>query len=151
MHRALPALLAALASGPALTQNLIDATDPEAILNVATGFGSASLSRDNLGDPYIEGRIEGRIYELFFYDCTDNANCRSLMFRASFDAEGYTVEHMNLWNKEQRFGKAYLNEAGDPVIEYDVNLYGGVTFTNFDDTFDWWRIVLDKFAGYVKY
>jgi hypothetical protein len=26
----------------------------------------------------------------------------------------------------------------------DVNLFGGVTRRNLDDTFDWWRVVLDE-------
>ena len=55
---------------------------------------------------------------------------------------------MNAWNRDRRFGKAYIDADGDIAIEMDVNLWGGVTPKNLDDTFDWWRIVLER-AGEV--
>jgi hypothetical protein len=30
----------------------------------------------------------------------------------------------------------------------NVNLHGGVTRANFDDTIDWWRLVLSEFPIY---
>ncbi len=30
----------------------------------------------------------------------------------------------------------------------NVNLHGGVTRANLDDTIDWWRLVLAEFADY---
>ncbi|MDX5403519.1 MAG: YbjN domain-containing protein [Rhodobacterales bacterium] len=48
------------------------------------------------------------------------------------------------WNDQNRFGTMYLDSDGDLAVDMDVNLFGGVTRRNLDDTFDWWRVVLDE-------
>jgi hypothetical protein len=51
---------------------------------------------------------------------------------------------VNRWNRDYRFGKAYVDAEGDVILEWDVNLWGGVSPANLDDTFDWWRTVLSR-------
>ena len=41
--------------------------------------------------------------------------------------------------------KAYLDDVKDPVVEMDVNLFGGVSTRNLEDTIDWWQLVLADF------
>ena len=145
-------LIAALSifiSGQAVSQELIDGRDPQAILNIARGYGSATLSTDSQGDPKIEGRIGGKEYLVLFYDCTDNRDCRAIQLWAWFNTKNYTHANMAEWNQNERFGKAYLDTDGDPNIEWEVNLFGGVTHKNLDDNFDWWRLVLEKFGKFV--
>jgi hypothetical protein len=50
------------------------------------------------------------------------------------------------WNREKRFGKAYLDQDGDATVEMNVNLHGGVSLANLEATIDWWRLILDEFA-----
>ena len=90
-------------------------------------------------------------YTVAFFDCTQNRDCQSVMFRAGFRASGQTAEQMADWNREQRFGKAYLDEAGNPVVEFNVNLAGGVTRANLPDSVDRWQAVLAAFAEHVGY
>lgn len=63
---------------PASAADMVDATDPEQILNIAKGHGSARLSEDRVGDPMIKGRIEGLKYTLYFYLCEENENCKDI-------------------------------------------------------------------------
>lgn len=125
--------------------------DPQALLSVARSLGEARLLADEYGDPLIEARAGGRPYDITFYDCTANRDCQSFMLRAGFAARGQTEAQMAGWNRSQRFGKAYLDEAGNPVVELDVNMAGGVTRANIEDTFDRWQLTLNKFAGHVGY
>jgi hypothetical protein len=127
---------------------LIDATDPAGVLEVVRGHGDASLSKDGMGDPLIEGVIEEKDYRLLFYNCTEGRDCKSLKFSATWEAEDLTDAMMSDWNREQRFGKAYLDKEGQATVEMNVNLHGGVTRANFDDTIDWWRLVLSEFPIY---
>jgi hypothetical protein len=128
-------------------QSLITASDVDAIANLARGYGSATVQTDDVGDPQILGRIDGIRYTVSFYGCVNGASCTTLQFRAAWTNPGSaTLETMNAWNQDKRFGKAYLDYSGDPVIEWDVNLFGGVTAANLDDTFDWWKLVLQSFA-----
>jgi hypothetical protein len=137
----LAASLALLATA-ATAQNLVTAEDPEKILEIARGFGSAELERDDDGAPVIRGRMEGRRYSVFFYGCTDGKDCSTIQFWTFAPAPGNPLDAVNVWNREYRFGKAYIDNVGDIVIEWDVNLWGGVTAKNLDDTFDWWRGVI---------
>ncbi len=59
------------------------------------------------------------------------------------------MEEINAWNRDKRFGKAYLDDDGDPALEMNVNLRYGVSRKNFDDTVDFWRIVLKTFKEEV--
>ncbi|MEZ5722580.1 MAG: YbjN domain-containing protein [Paracoccaceae bacterium] len=59
---------------------------------------------------------------------------------------------MNTWNAEKRFGKAFLDDEGDLVIEMNVNLWSGVSENNPQrDTFDWWRVVIESFEEYIGF
>lgn len=47
---------------------------------------------------------------------------------AGFSAEGQGLpDRINEWNRTKRFSRAYLDREGDPIIESDIDLEGGVT------------------------
>jgi len=127
---------------------VIDATDPSGVLTVVREFGDAALAKDGMGDPLIEGRTDDREYALYFYECKENRDCKSLMFLAAREAGDLTGERMAEWNREKRFGKAYIDEDDRAAVEMNVNLHGGVTRDNLIDTLDWWRLVLAEFSDY---
>ena len=141
-------LAATLAAPGAHAGEVIDATDPAGVLLIVRNFGDAELTKDGMGDPLIEGRIDGKEYALYFYDCKENGDCKSLMFSATREVEDLTDEKMAEWNREKRFGKAYIDEDDRAAVEMNVNLHGGVTQDNLNDTLDWWRLVLAEFSDY---
>lgn len=129
---------------------LIDATKPEAILNIAKGFGSAKLSKDSEGDPLITGRIRGTRYGIYFYGCdSEGADCDDIQFNAAWSNVKVSLEAINQWNAQKRYGKAFIDSEGDPVIQMTVNLDYGVSESNLDDTFNWWTKALDGFIEEV--
>lgn len=129
---------------------LIDATDPERLVQIALVYGSASLIGDVHGDPIVQGEIAGVDYEIFFYGCEDSRACKSVMFRAVWTNNTAPTEDVMRWNREKRFGKAYLDRRGNLVVEMNVNLDYGVTAENLVDTFDWWRTVLLNFVEFFN-
>lgn len=146
---ALATVLAAILAAPAAhSGETIDATDPARVLAAARDFGDASMTRDSMGDPLIEGHLDGKEYRLYFYDCSENRDCKSLMFFAAWEAGDLTDEAMADWNREKRFGKAYIDEDGRAAVEMNVTLHGGVTQANLGDTLDWWRLVLAEFPDF---
>lgn len=134
--------LAATVSGQAAN---VDASDPAVILNLAKGFGSGTLDKDDGGDPMIKGRINGIGYVIFFFGCTDNKACQSISFYAGWDMNTVTPAQIADWNLNKRFAKAYLDKEGQPAISMDVNLQGGVTTANFEDNIDWWQTLMAGF------
>ncbi|MBY6107138.1 YbjN domain-containing protein [Ferrimonas balearica] len=126
-------------------QALVDGTEPEAILELARGYGSAELETDSEGDPMITGRINGTQYVVYFYGCEAGQSCREVQFVAAWAGTDMDMEGVNRWNEETRYGKAYIDHEGDPVLEFTVNLYKGVTRANLDDTIDWWKVAMTAF------
>lgn len=138
-------------SGKPVRAGEIVGADPRAILAAARARGDARLLADSYGDPLIEAVAGGRPYDITFYECSENRDCRSIMLRAAFRAKGQTAAEMADWNRGQRFGKAYLDAEGNPIVEMNVNLAGGVTMGNLQSTFDRWQAAIDAFAGHVGY
>lgn len=149
--KTLPTLLlaGALGAAPLQAAPLVDASDPERLMQLARGFGSASLERDDYGDPLITGRIDGYKYGIYFYGCAQNRQCNDVQFAAAWGGHQVSWQTINDWNRTKRYGKAYLDQDGDPAIEMSVNLKYGVSRANFDDTLDWWVLTLKEFASHI--
>lgn len=149
--RSIVSALAALviSTVAASADDIVDATLPDRLLPIFAKFGSVEIIADDAGDPLIRGAINGTTYLVFFYGCTDNAACKNLTFTASWDVDGISATAINDWNRNKRFGKAFLDGDNDPAIQMTVNLDYGVTATNFEDTVDWWRVVLGQFRDEV--
>ncbi|MEM8876288.1 MAG: YbjN domain-containing protein, partial [Pseudomonadota bacterium] len=145
-------VLSAVASTSAFAESkLVDARNPDRLLEIARGYGTANLDVAADDTPMIIGRIDGTRYNIFFYDCDgENENCKSIQFYAGWTDIDMSLRDMNEWNKTKRWFQAYQDDEGDSVIEMDVNMFGGVSFSNADDTFDWWRIGLKEFLEYAK-
>jgi len=134
----------------AYADEIVSAKEPEAILNVAKGFGSASLDRDSDGDPMIIGRVEGTKYVIFFYGGNNvNQGKEDIKFYAYWNKKGVPLSEINNWNSNKRFGKASIDKDGDTVLTMDVNLKYGVTAKNLEDTFLWWKAVILAFTKEV--
>jgi hypothetical protein len=145
------AFSAATATSSMADSNLVDATDPDRILEIARGYGSANLDTFTDGTPMIIGRIDGNRYNVFFYGCDENKeNCRSIQFYIGWTDADLSLAALNEWNKTKRWFQAYQDDEGDSIIEMDVNLFGGVSFSNIDDVFDWWRIGITQFRDFAN-
>lgn len=153
MHKRLPltlALTTLLTAGHVQAEQLVTATDPDHIAQLVRGFGSAVVEQDEYGDPLITGRIEGTKYGIYFYNCTDNADCKDIQFSTAWSDYDVSMAKINEWNRDMRFGKAYLDDDGDPNLDMVVNLRYGVSNDNFDDTIDWWRVIMNDFVEFIE-
>jgi len=143
--------LAFVLTASAGAQTLITGADTDEILNVAKGYGSATLTTQSNGDPQITGKIEGVAYQVYFSNCTDNANCEDLNFYAGFLDLKPTLEVINDWNFNKRFSRAYLDQDKDACVEMDVDLVAGVTTEYLDGQFGVWKLILTQFSEHVGY
>lgn len=151
MRIVVAAMLAALCGLPAQAQVV---AEPEVVASFLEAYGlKVERDIDDLGDPMLSSRIEGSYFDVFFYGCTEAKDCDSIEFSAEFELEQEgLLELMNAWNREGRYGRAYVDESGVANIEYDVNLdFEGVGGKNFDDTIDVWRAVLADFRKHIDW
>lgn len=142
----------AACAAPAPAQ-VVDATEPDRLVEIIQALGyRAQLTTDEVGDPMISSSVSGTDFTIFFYGCEDNAACKLLLFRVGYDLpEGTTLEVVNAWNKNEVVGRAHLDEENDPWLEMVVNMDGGVSRANFEDTFDWWEVTVAKFEQHIEF
>ena len=136
----------------AQTPALVDGSGIETVLQAAKSFGMAELKKDVSGDPMIEGKIEGKLYSIYFYDCdTQKKSCDSMMFSSSWLKEdGIDLQFVNDWNNRVRYGVVSLDAEGDVLLNLSLNLKGGISQENLVDNLDIWRSVLLRFEAEAK-
>jgi hypothetical protein len=143
------ALLLGLSAAPAFAQS-IDGRAVGDIVTLAKGYGDATLETQADGNPRIAGSANGIPYQLFFLNCSSGA-CEDLNFYAGFSNVKPAMDAMNAWNRDKRFGRAYLDSDLDAVVEYDINLEYGVSRDNLNAAFGVWSLLVGEFAEYVGY
>ncbi len=113
------ALVASMASAENVT-----ASNPQSIMDYFFTTGEpARLGRDSVNDPMITVRRSGSEYTVFFYGCTEGANCDSIQFYSGYKADGsVSMKLMNQWNTDHRYSRAYVMDDGGVKLEYDVYL-----------------------------
>jgi Putative bacterial sensory transduction regulator len=120
---------------------MVMASDPASLVGALQAAGyRAELGKEDSGLPMITSAASGSTFIIYFYGCTNNANCRSITFYAGYaKRDKVTPVWINDWNYRQRFARGYLNTKGDPRIEMDVVLdVGGISRALFGKCVDLW-------------
>ena len=133
---------------------MVSAKDPQTIVRVLQTAGfQAKLDKDDVGDPMITSASSGSKFAIYFYGCTDKSDCRAVQFVTSYDTkEGATpsLEKINAWNLNQRFGTAFIDKEGDPALKMDVDLDdGGMSGALFTDNLEFWTAVMSAFEKHI--
>jgi hypothetical protein len=138
---------------PAQAQN-VRAQDPSGIASALQEAGyMAKLGTDKVGDPMITSATNGTTFQVFFYNCTDHRDCATVQFHSGYDLEtAPSLTEINQYNQSQRFGRAFLDKEGDPILEMDVDLDdGGLSPALFIDNVEFWTTVLKTFEQTIGY
>lgn len=150
MRPLIPLLVAALCAAPSAFAQVRG--DPEVIALLMEDAGlQARRSTAEDGAPMLQSNIDGIDFYVYFYECTPV--CGALQFTAGFDLDAaMPMEMANLWNRDRRFGKVYLDGTGDPFVEMDIGLAGeGIGRDNFLDALDTWRVILSEFRDFIDW
>lgn len=59
-----------------------------------------------------------------------------------------TMDKVNEWNKTKRFSRAYLDSDGDPNVEWDIDLEGGVSVGAVREGIRTFGIVVEAFKSF---
>lgn len=92
-------------------------------------------------------------FSVFFYGCDANTtrNCKSVQLYAGFSPKTKpTLEALNAYASDNRWGRIYRDDDGDPVVEMDIDLEkGGMSEALFLDNLEYFEAVMDRFGEYV--
>jgi hypothetical protein len=141
------ALAGAVSTARAEDAEILQKPDAVAILDIAKGFGSARMGKDDNGDPMISGRIEGVKYVIYFYGCENHANCKSLQFSTGY-TDPLSAEQANAWNKKYRWVKAYSGDGS--TFKMDVSFAGGITRANLEEQFSNWEAMAGNIKDFIN-
>ena len=141
------ALLAAVSAARAEDDEILQKPEPAAILDIAKGYGSARMDKDDNGDPMISGRIEGVKYVIYFYGCENHENCKSLQFSTGY-SDPLTADQANAWNAKYRWVKAYSGDGS--TFKMDVSFAGGITRANLEEQFSNWNAMAGNIKDFIN-
>lgn len=141
---------ALLAAAPLSAQNIT--ADLEQIADVLQEEGFQAKIDGKTGDRWIESGMSGYTYLILPFGCNDaGADCKSVQFYVAFVPQNKpTLEEMNTYAAENRFGRVYLDGDGDPVIEMDLDLEaGGMSKELFLDNLAYWDAIMVSFGDFA--
>jgi hypothetical protein len=138
---------------PLAAQDLLSAANPDGLVAAIVAMGyPAEIQKDGTGDPIIYSRANGGTFQIEFYGCTENRDCKTLRFFAGYDLEnGTTLGKVNEWNSAQRFASAFLDAEDDPFLQMDVNTEGGVSLRSLETSFEAWQALKRQFESHINF
>jgi hypothetical protein len=110
---------------PSGTSQVVESVTKTQMLSLMKAEGYA-VETDSDGD--IVWKIDG--FRTFMFVSKDGA---SLQLFASFGDGNATLKKVNEWNKSKMYSRTYLDEDGDPCLELDLDMAGGVTVARIKD------------------
>jgi len=97
----------------------------------------------------VKSAISGISYDLKFDGCDEiGASCDVLLFESGWDFpddEPASATAINEWNRTM-FGKAFLDEVGDPWLSFELHVSGGLSRVNFLEALALWDVLLKDFT-----
>ena len=111
--------LAAPGARAAAVDDVVDTISVEELAELMEGEGYA-VEVNN--DRFVQWKVDGYRCQVFVAD-----DSQAVQFHVSFADGNATLKKVNLWNATKRFSRTYLDEDGDPHLEIDLDLAGGVT------------------------
>lgn len=147
------AVLLCLAQG-AFAQTFVTASDPEGVMRAMQEEGYlATMGTDDLGDPKISSKVSESNFSVFFYGCNNGIECTSIQFSSGYDLDiPMNAKRINDWNRENRFGRAFVDDEGDPFIRMDIVLASaGNSAGSFSYNLDFWRLLIEDFEDFIDW
>ena len=140
----LPLLLAPIpAAGGSLSDDQVVTTlqgkELKEILS-AEGYGDIEVDDDD----DLVFKIEGT--NVLLFTSSDHSNLLAAVAWRETDA---SLRKVNAWNQSKKFSRAYIDDDGDPVLELDLDLDGGVTVARVKDFIETVKLSISMFRQEV--
>lgn len=142
-----------LTSATAANADLLSPRNPQTVADAleARGWPAKVLTKAG-SNPAIETSRDGVKAMVLFMNCNDqHRDCRSIQFYMGFtDAKATSLERLNSINKDMRFGRAYRDDDGDPVLEMDLDMDAdGIPREVFNANLLTWAALMTKFRDKI--
>src|SRR3990167_2680494 len=147
MRLALFAVIAILASGPAVAAPAKPAATKPAVANLLAGAGAKTESaRGGEGQVAMKVVTPGGGFGMQFANCDAKGKaCAGVAFSTGFDRQAPTLAHMNLFNRTQFACRGFTGEDGKPNVMYSTLLTSRMTAEDMKQHLGVWQGCLGAF------
>lgn len=131
----------------------ISAANPDLVMaQMQTAGYVVERGVDDLGDPLIASKVSRSPFSVLFYGCVSGQDCTSIQFALGYDLETpLTAARVNDWNRQNRFGRVFIDDEGDPFLRMDaVMAVDGMGPVSFALQLDFWRLLVEEFESFVE-
>jgi hypothetical protein len=135
-------MLALLPAAAVQAAQIYERIGPQEMIAILESEGYSNASVDQDGD--VELRMQGSV--VYFIMAEDR---ESIQFYCGWEHDGVSLATINEWNRGKKYSRAYLDQQGNPVLELDLDLAGGVTRERITDFIDTAKISLIYFEREV--
>jgi opacity protein-like surface antigen len=124
----------------------------------ANGLAAALRGADLSAEVKTEGRetsVLGRVgtipFQAFLGACNAAGEaCTDIELYAGFTGgQRVPLERINGWNNRTRFARAFLVQSGDPALQMDISLQGGLSEDSLRLHLETWGAALETYAAFI--
>lgn len=138
-------------ASPGNAQSVL-AASPDTIVQALQAAGyRAQLGRDESGNPQIQSAAGGSNFVVYFFDCENGRGCRAVQLHASYEMSAPSLEQLNAWNRDHRYGRAFVANNNFPTVEMDIDLdsAGGMSRQLFLDNLELFVALVPQFEELI--
>jgi len=134
------------------TQQVYHRIDVNEVYALLIGMDIKSrIRKDQIGYPMFDFSLGGYHTQLYTYDC-EETGCAGLQLRTGFTMEfATTLAEINRWNAGATWARVYIDGYGDPVVEADLALTGGVSASAIKSWLSRYRVGVANFAQHINF
>jgi hypothetical protein len=130
---------------------MISSTDATAFIAALQRAGQTGEIKTENGASYVLGHAGTTPFQAFLSGCnTAGAQCTQIELYAGFTGTPHIpLTRINGWNARTRFARAFLDEQGDPALQMDLSLEGGLSAANLKDVLETWGAALETYSLFL--
>jgi len=88
-------------------------------------------------------------FDVYFFDCDDAGRCPSLQFAAGWSMQNpVDRDKLNVWNREHRYMRAYVQDGGALYGEFDMIIAPGGSTEQLETDRELFNTLLAKFKSH---
>jgi len=114
------------------------------------GYPAEIKTDSTSGDTYVSSTVDGVTFGIYLYGC-DGDVCPDIQYSAGWTGlSAVTPDQINVWNRDNRYVRAYVSKEGGVFGEYDVDIAAGGTWEQLNHSLDRWVQALDAFKAFLN-
>lgn len=145
------ALLLAAQNGYAQTYTSLTGSEARQILD-SLGMSPGTPSETPSGNIKIRFEDGKGNSSMFLTSCNSVKKCKRIQLHAGYSMSNKpSMAKINEWNREKMLSRAYIDSDGDPHIEADLDMEGGVSREAIRELLRTYKVTVRAFTDHIDF